>query len=175
MTSVYRRLCLLVEGPDDKRFCTEVLLPIFQTIYDYVYICAYGQQKSSKTVGLIRSIDSMSADYLLLGDIDERPCVTVTKEELNTQFSVLSSDRVIVVRREIEAWYLAGLHEPALRDLGLARVRNIDEVTKEEFDRLVGGRVNHTSTMVEILERYDVEVARQRSPSFRYFWQKHVH
>ena len=54
-------------------------------------------------------------------------------------------------------------------------VRNIDEVTKEEFDRLVGGRVNHTSTMVEILERYDVEVARQRSPSFRYFWQKHIH
>ena len=103
------------------RFCEEVLSPIFQAHYDHVEIWQYSQRKSSKTVGLIRSIDSMSADYLLLGDIDERPCVTVTKEELNTQFSVLSSDRVIVVRREIEAWYLAGLHEPALRDLGLAR------------------------------------------------------
>ncbi len=175
MTSVYRRLCLLVEGDDDERFCEEVLSPIFQAHYDHVEIWQYSQRKSSKTVGLIRSIDSMSADYLLLGDIDERPCVTVTKEELNTQFSVLSSDRVIVVRREIEAWYLAGLHEPALRDLGLARVRNVDEVTKEHFDRLVGGEDEHTNTMVEILRHYDVEVARQRSPSFRYFWQKHIH
>ena len=83
-------------------------------------------------------------------------------------------DRIVVVRREIEAWYLAGLDEAAHRELGLARVRNIDEVTKEQFDRLVGGEDEHTNTMVEILRHYDVEVARQRSPSFRYFWQKHV-
>ena len=174
MSSGYRMLWLLVEGDDDERFCEAVLSPVFQARYDHVKIWQYSQQKSSKTVGLIRSIGSMNADYLLLGDIDERPCVTVTKEELATQFSVLSSDRVIVVRREIEAWYLAGLSEEARRELGLGRVTDAESVTKEQFDQLVGGRRRHTSTMEEILKHYDVEVARQRSPSFRYFLQKHV-
>ena len=174
MSSDYRRLWLLVEGADDRRFCTEVLSPIFQTIYDHVQIWEYSQQKPSKTSGLIRSIESMNADYLLFGDIDERPCVTATKEELTTQFPVLSWDQVIVVRREIEAWYLAGLDETAHNELGLDRARSVDSVTKELFDSMVGGKANHTNTMVNILERYDVEVARRRSPSFAYFWQKHV-
>ena len=174
MTSVYRRLCLLVEGPDDKRFCTEVLLPIFQTIYDHVYICAYGQQKSSLTISIIQGVDSTNTDYIMFGDIDERPCVTATKEDLTTQFPALSWDRVVAVRLEIEAWYLAGLSEEARRELDLGRVADVESVTKEQFNNLVGGNRRHTSTMVEILRHYDVEVARQRSPSFGYFWQKHV-
>ncbi len=116
----------------------------------------------------------MNADHLLFGDIDERPCVTVTKETITNRFAGLTWDRIVVVRREIEAWYLAGLDEASWHDLGLDRVRNIDEATKEQFDRIVGGKVNHTNAMIEILKHYDVEVARQRSRSFAYFWDKHV-
>ncbi len=174
MNSGYRRLWLLVEGTDDRRFCDEVLVPVFRRTFDHVAIWEYSQQKLSKTSDFIRSIRSMNADYILFGDIDERPCVTVTKEEIAGQFPPLSWDRVVVVRREIEAWYLAGLDEAAYRELRLELVSNVDVVTKERFDRLVGGRANHTNTMVNILKRYDVEVARRRSPSFRYFWQKHV-
>ena len=174
MSSGYRRLWLLVEGSDDERFCTEVLTPVFQTTFDYVAIWDYSQKKDAKLTSLIRSIGSMNADYLLFGDIDERPCVTATKEYLVNQFSVPDRDRIVVVRREIEAWYLAGLSEGVCRELGIGRVADVDAVTKEQFDRLVGGKVKHTSTMVDILKRYDAEVARQRSTSFGYFWQKHV-
>ena len=174
MTSEYRRLSLLVEGPDDKRFCTEVLLPIFYATYDHVYIWAYGEEKESLTTTIIQGIDSINTSYIFFGDIDERPCVTATKEDLTAHFPVLSWDRVVAVRPEIEAWYLAGLSESACRELGLGRVANVDSVTKEQFDSLVGGRRLHTSTMVEILRHHKVEVARQRSPSFRYFWQKHI-
>ena len=174
MNYEYRRLWLLVEGTDDRRFCNEALLPVFQKTFNHVAIWEYSQQKLAKTVSFIRSMESMNADYLLFGDIDERPRVTATKDELTAQLPVLSWDRVVVVRSEIEAWYLAGLDESACRDLHLDQVADVDAVTKEQFDHLVGGRVNHTNAMVNILKRYDVEVARRRSPSFRYFWQKHV-
>ena len=174
MNSEYRRLWLLVEGTDDGRFCNEALLPVFQKIFNHVAIWEYSQQKLAKTVSFIRSIESMDADYLLFGDIDEQPCVTAAKEELTAQLPALSWDRIVIVRHEIEAWYLAGLDESACRDLRLDQVSDVDAVTKEQFDRLVGGKVNHTDAMVNILKRYDVEVARWRSPSFRYFWQKHV-
>ena len=174
MNSGYRILYLLVEGTDDRRFCEEALVPVFKQTYDHVAIWEYSQQNLAKTSDFIRSIGSMNADYILFGDIDERPCVTATKEELAGQFPPLAWDRAVVVRREIEAWYLAGLDEAAYRELGLDPVRDVDAVTKERFDHLVGGRVNHTNAMVNILDRYDLEAARRRSPSFRYFWQKHV-
>ncbi len=174
MSSSYRILWLLVEGADDRRFCRDVLIPVFQPTFDHVDTWEYSQRMLSKTVDFIRSINSMDTDYIMFGDIDERPCVTATKEELTTQFPVLSWDRVIAVRPEIEAWYLAGLSEVACRELGLGRVSDVDSVTKEQFNNLVGGNRRHTSTMVEILRHYDVEVACQRSPSFGYFWQKHV-
>ena len=69
---------------------------------------------------------------------------------------------------------MAGLDEAAYRELRLDPVSDVDSVTKGRFDRLVGGKVNHTNAMVNILNLYDVEVARRRSTSFRYFWQKHV-
>ena len=116
----------------------------------------------------------MNDDYLLIRDMDDRPCVTATKEAIASRISGLSWDRVVVVPREIEAWYLAGLDEAAHGELGLDRVAAVDSITKEQFDQLVGGRLQHQPAMDEILRHYDVEVARQRSPSFRYFWQKHV-
>ena len=109
----------------------------------------------------------MNDDYLLIRDMDDRPCVTATKEAIASRISGLSWDRVVVVPQEIEAWYLAGLNEAACGELGLGRVADVDSITKEHFDQLVGGRRQHQPTMDEILKRYDVEVARQRSPSFR--------
>lgn len=165
---------LLVEGADDSRFCTEVLTPIFRSHYDHVEIWEYSQQTSAKFSGLLRTINSMNDDYLLIRDMDDRPCVTATKEEIASRISGISWDRVVVVPKEIEAWYLAGLNEVARSELGIGRVSEVDVVTKEQFDRLVGGRRQHQPAMDQILRHYDVEVARQRSRSFRYFWQKHV-
>ena len=85
MNSEYRRLWLIVEGTDDRRFCNEVLLPVFQQTFDHVAIWQYSQQKLTKVASLIRSIEAMNADYLMFGDIDERPCVTSAKEYLTAQ------------------------------------------------------------------------------------------
>ena len=79
--------------------------------------------------------------------------------------------------REIEAWYLAGLDEAAhARSLDLLGSRNIDSRSPKSISIgwLVAEARTYEPAMVEILRHYDVEVARQRSPSFGYFWQKHV-
>ena len=174
MSSEYRSLFLLVEGRDDARFCREVLIPIFRRTFHDVRTWEYSRKKPSKTIDFIRNIGYMNANYILFGDMDRHPCVTSTKEDITAQFPVLSWNRVVVIRRMIEAWYLAGLSEASHRDLALDRVRNIEEITKDQFNNLVGGSDEHSNSMIEILKYYDVEVARRRSRSFRYFWQKHV-
>ncbi len=131
MNFEYRRLWLLVEGTDDSRFCTEVLRPIFRDRYDHIEIWEYSQKKLSRLSELLQTIRYMDDDYLLIRDMDDRPCVTATKEAIASRISGLSWDHVVVVPREIEAWYLAGLDDAAYRELGLDRVAEVDSVTKE--------------------------------------------
>ena len=174
MTRGYRQIWFLVEGNDDERFVKAVLMPEFRRAYDDVQIWRYSQEPIRKRANLLRSIHRMGADYILLCDLDELPCVTSKKEAMKSGLPALSDDRIAVVVKEIESWYLAGLGERGFRDLRIRNVNRPDEVVKESFDVLVGGKSNHTNMMVEILRRYDISQARRRSPSFGYFARKHL-
>ena len=99
MSSSYRILWLLVEGADDRRFCRDVLIPVFQTTFDHVDIWDYSEEENSRLTRLLQSVDSMIADYLLFGDIDDRPCVTATKEYITRGIPRLEWDRIVVVRQ----------------------------------------------------------------------------
>ena len=170
----YRLLWFLVEGNDDERFVRSVLKPEFERAYDDVQIWRYSQVPIRKRADFLRSIDRMGADYILLCDLDEFPCVTSKKESMKSALDALSDDRIAVVVKEIESWYLAGLDEEGCQALDIDRVNRPDEVVKEKFDALVGGKANHTDMMVEILKRYDISQARRRSPSFAYFARRHL-
>ena len=175
MTRGYRRLWLLVEGNDDERFVDAVLAPEFRRAYDDVQIWRYSQAPIRKRANFLRSVHAMGADYILFCDIDELPCVTSKKESVKSALPLpIPDDRIAVVVKEIESWYLAGLDERNFQTLGIANASRPDEVVKEKFDVLVGGKANHTNMMVEILRRYDISQARRRSPSFGYFARKHL-
>lgn len=177
MTSGYKQLWLLVEGNDDARFADAVLAPEFRRFYDHVEIRQYSQVPIRKRANLLRSIHAMGADYILFCDIDEHPCVTSKKESMKRGLpspSLLSDDRIAVVVKEIESWYLAGLNESDFQALRIRAVSRPDEVVKEEFDALRGGKIHHINMMLEILKRYDISQARRRSPSFGYFARKHL-
>ena len=169
----YRQLWLLVEGNDDARFADAILAPEFMRAYDDVRIWRYSQVTIRKRANFLRSIDRMGADYILLCDLDEFPCVTSKKESMKSRLPI-PDDRIAVVVKEIESWYLAGLDEEGCQALDISPVRRPDEVVKEAFDNLVGGKANHTDMMVEILKRYDISQARRRSPSFGYFARKRL-
>ena len=173
MTHGYRRLWLLVEGNDDERFVNAILVPEFERTYAEVQVRQYSQRSISDRANLLKVIQSVGDDYILLCDLDEFPCVTSKKESMKSRLPI-PDDRIAVVVKEIESWYLAGLDEEGCQALDIDRVNRTDEVAKEKFDALVGGKFNHTNMMVEILKRYDISQARRRSPSFGYFARKHL-
>ena len=173
MTFNFQRLWLLVEGVDDDRFAESVLRPAFEDMYDDVRVWKYSQQTIPKRLNFMRSIRSMQADYLWLCDMDDYPCVSARKEALLGQMAPLSADRIVVVVKEIEAWYIAGLDESNSNAMGLQPLGQCDQVTKELFNELIGGTDLHTRTMIEILNRYNAEIAKQKSNSFAYLLAKH--
>lgn len=169
------RLWLMVEGSDDELFADAVLAPEFRRAYHAVQIWQYSQVPIERRANFLRSIDATPGeDYILFCDIDEHPCVTSKKEWVKSRLTWLPDDKIAVVVSEIESWYLAGLSQSDCQDLNLGNVSRPDEMVKESFDARIGGKINHTAMMREILNRYDLSEARRRSPSFGYFAGKHL-
>lgn len=91
---------------------------------------------------------------------------------LAERFGGIPQDKIIVVERTIQAWYLAGL-SPDNR-LRIKVPRDIDLYNKQRFVQLIqptlsrsGGSI--VETRIQILEEYDWELALSRSRSLRYF------
>lgn len=182
-------LYVLVEGDDDARFFERIVRPICEKDYDYVLFWQYSQQRKEKVNSFLGSIRTMQAtgvaDLIIVADLDESPCVTDRKERVLSGFRNLISDaggfsgpisfpEILIVCREIEGWYLAGLDENEYERLGiLENLKDTDRVSKEQFLGLMPERFDSkTEFMLAILDVFDYETARSRNRSFRYFMQK---
>lgn len=172
----YRRLFIFVEGDDDERFFDRVIRPLYKQIYDNIQLWKYSQQKFKKTNGFLNSINSIThADYIFVADLDDFPCVTAKKERITSQFEKLSEDRILVVCREIESWYLAGLNDDSRREIKIQRRFNkTDSISKEQFDRMMPKKfVSRIDFMQEIMKLFDRETALSKNTSFKYFMRKY--
>ena len=129
---------------------------------------------------------SGEVDLVIVADMDESPCVTDKKERILSSFRSLSagtgrstelssSTRILIVCREIESWYLAGLNDEECERLGLTTtIDNTDRISKEQFLSLMPHRYNSKAEfMLEVLRVFDHETARSKNTSFRYFMQKY--
>ena len=170
---MYRSLYVWVEGPDDERFFDSVVRPAFEERYDWVRLVRYANMKQSKARSFLVNIEAMGADYILWADINTEPSVTAKKQRLQDHYGI-EGDGVIVVIREIESWYLAGLGDNACGQLRVPPQKSTDTLTKEEFDRLkpqrFGSRIDF---MVEILKRFCTGMAKRKNGSFRYFAERY--
>ena len=188
----YRTLYILVEGGDDARFFDRVVRPMFEDEFGHVQLWQYSQQEKEKVNKFLDSIRAMQgggiADLIIVADLDESPCVTDRKERIPSGFRSLSagqspgqptgpfsSTRILIVCREIESWYLAGLNDEECKRLGLTTtIDNTDRISKEQFLDLMPDRFDSKSEfMLEILRVFDHETARSKNSSFRYFMQKY--
>jgi len=106
--STYKRLYIFVEGNDDERFFNKVLVPKFKEKYDYVKLIKYARWKKESVNNYIKSIKAMGADYIFVADINNSPCITAKKERIQSIYKKIDNDKIIVVIKEIESWYLAG-------------------------------------------------------------------
>lgn len=168
MTS--RRLFLFVEGNDDERFFAKVIVPLLEPWYRSVHIVKFACMKRSSVCRLVTGVRRMKDDCLVFADIDNEPGVKAKKHILTERFCVLESREIIVIIREIESWYLAGLDEAAERDLSLPHHSSTDDLSKEYFNsRIPRHFVSRIAFMLEILSRFSAPVACRKNKSFHYF------
>ncbi len=169
----YKQLWVFVEGSDDERFFKRVIKPTLSTQYDSIRVWQYAQQPTKNTKNFLNAIQAMNARYFFLGDINNSPCATAKKEKIRTQYKKsVNTDNVIIVIKEIESWYLAGLDAKACRKLGIKAFRNTNNVTKEDFNNLIPEKYARIDFMTEVLNRFSVEIGKRKNLSFAHFMKK---
>ncbi|MCH7555965.1 MAG: hypothetical protein IIB56_00745 [Planctomycetes bacterium] len=170
---VYRRLWILIEGNDEKRFF-ETRKHIFEDKYDFIQTWQYAGEPPKRIKNFLKSITAMNSDYFFLRDINDFPCVTARMESIKDKYGTrIDTNNIIIVVKEIESWYLAGLDDKARKELGIRTFSNTDTITKEEFNNLIPERFDsQIDFMVEILKRFSVETAKQKNRSFNHFMSR---
>jgi hypothetical protein len=173
----YKIFFAFLEGEDDERFFNKIILPFYEKKYDYVVRIQYAQKKKSKINDYLKTIKSMGADHIFFADIDNIKCITDKKNKIKKKYKFLKylNTNILVVIKEIESWYYAGLTKTICRKLKIKDINNTDMFTKEQFDqyayKLSGSKINF---MVEILKNYSIPTAKKKNKSFRYFNNKHM-
>jgi hypothetical protein len=171
----YRRLFIWVEGADDIRFFDGVIKPVVQANYDLVQVIPYASLKRDKIDRFIRSIQAMKADYIYVNDINKATCVTGKKQQIKDKLRNVEREKIAVVVKEIESWYLAGLSDTHSKKLKINRVLSTDDISKEQFNNLIpkkfGSRIDF---ILEILKYFSIKIAMQKNTSFRYFIEKYI-
>ena len=167
----YTLLFILIEGDDDESFFESVVEPFLQERYSAIKFWQYAEENKKRKVNFIKSINSMKANYICIGDIDEVLCVTSKKERIMDDFDEkITKNKIIIVIKEIESWYLAGLDEKVSKELGIRKkIETTDNIIKEHFNQLIPKKMPRSVFMRKILENYDVEVAEGKNRSFEYF------
>jgi len=169
-----RGLFIFLEGEDDKRFFEKIIVPKFEERYDFVKIISYAKMKKQKIDGFLKSIKSTGFDYIFVTDINNKPCVTAKKQELETKLRNIDQDKVVVVIREIESWYLAGLDESSCKKLRIRNVTNTNTIDKERFNDIIPKYFDsRIDFMLEILKEFSTCVAKEKNVSFKYFCSKY--
>ncbi len=169
----YRRLFIWVEGGDDQRFFQKIMEPKLQKKYNFVETRRYAALKKGKIDNFLKSIKAMGADYIYVGDIDNSPCVTTMKQEIRNRLRNIDEQRIIVVIKEIESWYYAGLDNIAAGKFKIRSYDNTDTMTKEQFNSLIPKQFDsRVDFMLEILKIFSFEIAKEKNRSFRYFMEK---
>lgn len=175
----YKRLFVFVEGPDDRRFFESVVKPMVEEEFDSVNIVEYKSYRNRKkiyVINYIKSIKSMSAEYLFVTDINNSPCISHKKNEQNSIYNnVLDEDKSVIVVQEIEGWYYAGLENDKCRELNVPIKRTTNSMKKEDFQRHIPRGYTHWTFMSEILGCYSKDCAVNKNASFNYFVNKHVY
>jgi hypothetical protein len=131
--------------------------------------------KSVKVCRYIKGLMAMRYDFILVADIDQESTVHLKKQVLMARFCNLHPDRAMVIVKEIESWYLAGLDDHASAVIGVRRLQHTDFLTKEHFNRWMPRQYSsRIAFMVECLQHFSIPVAMEKNRSFQYF-MRHYH
>ncbi|WP_039767505.1 hypothetical protein [Caldicellulosiruptor sp. F32] len=173
---------ILVEGVDDERFFRRILEPELSSKYSFVHIMRYcGDEFRSlknlqKYSNLIRAFVKSNNDYIFVTDIDDSPCVTYKKEQIAKLIENINKENVIIVKKEIESWYLAGAEDNFCSKFGISesQISNTEKLSKEDFNKFIPRSFDRTDFMIELTKNFSIEKAKNRNASFKYFMEKYI-
>lgn len=174
----YNRLYIWVEGRDDQRLFDRVVKPRFERKYGrgQVHIRQYGRMKSATFTAFLKDIKAKNDDYIFVADNDKLRCIPGRKEEIQKEReSIDDKDRIMLVIRKIEGWYLAGLSDDTCKKFGLLPFGTTDKIGKGKFKEYWYAKFDSRLDFIqEVLKSFDIETAKQKNTSFRYFFRKFV-
>lgn len=171
-------LYILVEGDDDERFFESIIKPIYVHSYGEIRFWKYSQRKKGEVNRFLESVKNLQAaglaNYIFVADLDDCVCVMTKKERIASEYKHVTKNRMLIVGKMIEGWYLAGLDNDTCERIGIGSLPSrTDHLTKSQFNCLLPeGFDSRIECMQEILRSYDLKVACARNYSFRYFKRK---
>jgi hypothetical protein len=167
-----RRVLVFVEGVSDTRFFERVIAPLIRPaeLKTVEYACMLKKDVNKR----LRAERRIGNPLLFVADRDASPCSGKGKAKNMQAHPALEEHQIIVVSREIESWYLAGISNDSARSLGLGQLSpRTDDLFKEDFKQLIPRRFRPTNDfMLEILNQFDVLLARTRNNSFDYLLRR---
>ena len=178
-------LFLFVEGNDDELFFERVIKPRLSGKYIDIKTWKYSQQTKENLRNFLANVKSMQAkgvaECVFVADLDEFESVRARQKKLLHSYQFLSGNeqerdrpnswiRLLIVCKEIESWYLAGLDSSDGTQIGFKKVLGpTDKISKEEFNKMIPSRFNsRIDFMQEILNLFRIDVACKRNASFDY-------
>jgi len=177
---MYATLFVFLEGPDDERFFRAVVAPLFQSRYASINYIQHAGKNAGYINSYINSIAAMNtdeyrADYLFFNDFDLSRCITGRKNALMRQYRRLDAERIVVVRKMIESWYVAGLDQTSCADFGLRYAGHTEGIDKRFLESCMPRRFNSLNLyLIDMLARFDHEIAIQQNTSYAYLIRKFV-
>ena len=116
---------------------------------------------------------------LIEGDDDERffkAIINPVLEKILRKYRLIDrNDKIAVVIKEIESWYLAGLSDKDSKELTGKKFKNTNTIIKEQFYNLIPNRFDsRIDFMIEILKHFSVNFAKKKNTSFNYFMEKYT-
>ena len=167
-------LFVFIEGKHDKIF-VDYVLSDYLSKEKSLSVCPIPYAKKSPST-INRELKSKSDHYLFLSDLDsaETPCISSKKDLRTKKYGNLDSNRIIIVKEEIESWFFAGIDSKIGQFKNFNVPDDTDSITKEDFDEMLNEYSidNKNSFLIEIGKNFNIKLAAQRNTSFKYFLDK---
>ena len=140
----FKQLFIFVEGSDDERFISQVIVPRIQEKYNHIKFIKFIKYATMAKVAVesfVKTCKQKEAyDYLFVCDMDARGdkslCVTSRKSKEQNKYghNFLETNKIVVVKEEIESWYLAGISIEQATRFKIKLVTDTTFTTKEDFE-----------------------------------------
>jgi hypothetical protein len=175
----YKELHIYVEGPDDSMFFEQIIKPLFETRhhYSFVKIITYSGKRKIDLATLLDNNRKRqhSCDYLFVCDMDAKNKKANNELERKDQarkenYKHLEDEKIIIVKEEIESWYLAGISSDNFEIFNIERFSDTEHIDKAQFKALMPKHFALKEDFMQaILDDYDLPNASTRNTSLHYF------